>query len=369
MLETPTVPSAFPYRQGLALIATASLVAALAAALECHGVVAGSAPEAPFLPSMLYGIVLWGWWGIAAAALWTQAHRGSAPLLSWRGGLPHAFIGPVLAAAHAWVLQQTVEWLAARWTILGPAGYNGLQYLTWNRFFSELLIYAFAFAVAGLAQLKLASQREQLRALSLEKELAAAHLRALEMQIEPHFLFNALNAVASLVELGRGKEAVFTLERLNAILRRTLSAGGAARVKLAHELETLDDYLAIEQTRFADRLGVSMEIDPEALAADVPSFLLQPLIENAVRHGIARLEQGGQIAVAAQRCGQRLRLMVRNSCAAEAERANGHGIGLRNTRERLAYFYPGQCTFDARRRGDETFAVEIEIPFERGEAR
>ncbi len=265
-----------------------------------------------------------------------------------------------------WMLQRTVEALVRQWPVLGPAGYGSLDYITWHRFFSELLIYACAFALIGMVRLKLASQREQLRALSLEKQLAAAHLRALQMQIEPHFLFNTLNAIASLVELDRKDQAIATLERLNAILHRTLRDGSPARIRVAQELDLLDDYLAIEQTRFADRLHVDMAIDPEALSGMVPCFLMQPLVENAIRHGISRAEDGGSIHVKVERNGERLRLQVRDSGAgANGQAPDGHGIGLRNTRERLSHLYGER--FDLRAAPLEAggFEVAVELPYER----
>jgi two-component sensor histidine kinase len=354
------------FRQGLLVLAGATLVLALAAALECHSVVTASAPDGPFLPSAIYGLVLWGWWGLAAAVLWTVAENGTADFFALRAAMLQLLIGPALALAHMWMLQRTVEALVRQWPVLGPAGYGSLEYITWNRFFSELLIYGFAFALIGMVRLKLASQREELRALSLEKQLTAAHLRALQMQIEPHFLFNTLNAIASLVELDRKDQAIATLERLNAILQRTLRDGSPARIRVAQELDLLDDYLAIEQTRFADRLHVDMAIDPEALAGMVPCFLMQPLVENAIRHGISRAEDGGCIHVKVERAGERLRLQVRDTGpGANGHAPDGHGIGLRNTRERLSHLYGEQFDFRAEPLPAGGFEVAVELPYER----
>ena len=161
-METPV------FRQGLLILAGATLVFALAAALECHSVVTASDPNGPFLPSALYGLVLWGWWGTAAAVLWTVAENGTADFFSRRATTLQLLVGPALALAHIWMLQRTVEALVRGWPALGPAGYGSLQYIAWNRFFSELLIYGFAFAFVGMVRLKLESQREEMRALALE---------------------------------------------------------------------------------------------------------------------------------------------------------------------------------------------------------
>jgi two-component sensor histidine kinase len=354
------------FRQGLLVLAGAALVFASAAALECHSVVTASAPDGPLLPSALYGLVLWGWWGLAAAVLWSVAENSTADFFSLRATMLQLLIGPALALAHIWILQRTVEALVVWWPVLGPAGYGSLEYMTWNRFFSELLIYGFAFALIGMVRMKLASQREELRALSLEKQLSAAHLRALQMQIEPHFLFNTLNAIASLVELDRKEQAIATLERLNAILHRTLQDGTPARIRVAQELDLLDDYLAIEQTRFADRLRVDMAVDPEALAGTVPCFLMQPLVENAIRHGISRCEDGGSIHVTVARNGERLRLQVRDTGpGANGQAPNGHGIGLRNTRERLSHLYGERFQLHAAPLDGGGFEVAVELPYER----
>jgi two-component sensor histidine kinase len=350
----------------LLVLAGATLVLASSAALECHSVVTASVPQAPLLPSALYGLVLWGWWGVAASILWIVAENGTTDFFSLRAAIWQFFIGPALAAAHIWVLQSTIEWIVGRWPVIGPAGYGSLNYLSWNRFFFELLVYAFAFALVGMVRLKLVSQREELRALELEKQLAAAHLRALQMQLEPHFLFNTLNAIASLVELDRKREAIETLERLNAILHRTLRDGTPPRIRVAQELALLDDYLSIEQTRFADRLRVDLAIDPEALAGMIPCFLMQPLVENAIRHGISRSEEGGSIHVKVERKGERLRLQVRDSGAGgNGQAADGHGIGLRNTRERLSRMYGEQFDLRAEPLAAGGFEVAVELPYER----
>ena len=351
------------------VVAAASLVFAMVAALECHSVVTATAPDAPWLPSALYGLTLWGWWGCIASAIWTVAEKRSAHFFSLRSGLVQILIGSAVAAAHMWALQRTVELLVRWWPVLGPAGYGSLQYFTWNRFFFELLIYGFVFGLIGVVHLKVVSQREAMRALSLEKQLSVAHLRALQMQIEPHFLFNTLNAIASLVELDRKDQAIQTLERLNAILQRTLRESTPTKIKLAQELELTEDYLAIEQTRFADRLHVDMAIDPSALGGLVPCFLLQPLIENAIRHGVSRSEEGGTIQVTVARTGARLQLVVRDNCAGvNGHATNGHGIGLKNTQERLSHLYGGQFDFRAGALEAGGFEVSVGLPYERGGA-
>src|SRR6202034_404315 len=143
-------------------------------------------------------------------------------------------------------------------------------------------------------------QREAMKSLALQQQLSEAQLRALQMQLEPHFLFNTLNAITTLVELGRQREASEMLGHLNAILKSTLKRTTPEKVPLSQELEVVENYLAIEQVRFADRLRIEIKVDPSALDGLVPCFLLQPIVENAIRHGIAHCENDGVVEASAK---------------------------------------------------------------------
>ena len=212
-----------------------------------------------------------------------------------------------------------------------------------NRFGMEVLLYGFVLGITGIIQFQIRAQRDALKSLELQKQLSAAHLRALQMQLEPHFLFNTLNAITTLVELERSKEAAEMLSHLNAILKSTLKRTTPEKVPLSQELEIMENYLAIEQVRFADRLRIEIKADPSALDGLVPCFLLQPIVENAIRHGIANCENEGLVEASARRDGSMLHLRVRDSGPGlSAHPQNGHGIGLRNIRERLAHFYQGE---------------------------
>jgi LytS/YehU family sensor histidine kinase len=235
-----------------------------------------------------------------------------------------------------------------------------------NRFGIEILVYGLVFSVTGIIQYQFRAQRESMRSLDLERQLSVAHLRALQMQLEPHFLFNTLNAITTLVELGRPKQAAEMLGYLNAILKTTLQRTTPERVPLSQEIELVENYLAIEQVRFADRLQLELKVDPSALAGLVPCFLLQPIVENAIRHSIALCENEGLIAASATREGGLLRLRVRDNGTPVGRRvqSDGHGIGLTNTRERLAHFYPGRFAMTAATLDAGGFEVAITIPYE-----
>jgi LytS/YehU family sensor histidine kinase len=157
------------------------------------------------------------------------------------------------------------------------------------------------------------------------------------------------------------------LSHLNAILKSTLKRTTPEKVLLSQELEIMENYLAIEQVRFADRLRIEIKVDPGALDSLVPCFLLQPIVENAIRHGIAHCENEGQVEASARRVGHELHLRVRDTGRGfSTHRQNGHGIGLRNTRERLIHFY--QDAYEMKAQSMETggFEVAISIPYERG---
>jgi LytS/YehU family sensor histidine kinase len=235
-----------------------------------------------------------------------------------------------------------------------------------NRFGIEILLYGFVFAITGIIQFQFRAQRQTIRAVELERQLSTAHLQALQMQLEPHFLFNTLNAITTLVELGRQRQAAEMLAHLNSILKTTLQRAAPEKVPLFRELEIVENYLAIEQVRFADRLRLELKVDPNALDGLIPCFLLQPIVENAIRHGIAHCENEGFIEASARRDGNMLLLCVRDTGSTRSDRAQpgGYGIGLKNTRERLAHFYAGDYVMTAQSLDIGGFEVAITIPYE-----
>jgi LytS/YehU family sensor histidine kinase len=212
---------------------------------------------------------------------------------------------------------------------------------------------------------QVARQKEAVQSAELKEQLSKAHLHALQMQLEPHFLLNTLNAITALVEDGSQHEAAEMLSHLNAILKSTLVRQAPEKVSLAKELAVIEHYLAIEQIRFADRLHVEMSIDPRALDSMIPCFLLQPIIENAVRHGVAPLKIKGIIYASVERQGNMLHLSVRDNGPGSQNKSNpGHGIGLRNTEERLTHFYPKNHEFRSGDAESGGFEVSIIIPYE-----
>ena len=182
-----------------------------------------------------------------------------------------------------------------------------------------------------------------LKAAQLERSLADARLHALELQLQPHFLFNTLNAISGLVRSDRKGQAVTMIAGLADLLRYSLDHAGRQRVPLVEEMEMLRRYLELENARFPDRMSFHIALADDAQRAAVPILILQPLAENAVRHGIARTAAAGTIEVEANRVGERLHIRMRNSGMLDAEPVEG--IGLKNTRERLANLYGDTAHF------------------------
>ncbi len=328
---------------------------ALATASECHSIF--------HLPSLLYGIVLWGWWGCIAGALWTVGTRKpsflqfSPPAVAFQ-----ILIGCALGFVHLLLLSLSMH----DWGLHASSAAGSNSLLNINRFGMEFLTYGFIFGIVGILHFQIRAQHDSMKALELEKQLSAAQLRALQMQLEPHFLFNTLNAITALVELGRQAEAIQMLAHLNVILKSTLKRTAPEKIPLSQELEIVENYLAIEQVRFADRLHIEVKVDPGALDSLVPCFLLQPIVENAIRHGIAHCESNGIVEATARRDGNLLRLEVRDTGAHMNGHAKpGNGIGLKNTRERLAHFYHEAYDMVARPLEQGGFEVAITIPYER----
>ena len=266
---------------GVFVFSLATILALITAA-ECQSIT--------HLPSLAYGVVLWGWWATLATALWNLGRR--MPFLL--GFTVKAISIHVPLAAVLGVVHLVLLW-GVGFVTLGRQEYTSQQAMAHylfnlNRYGIEILVYGFIFGIVGVLRYQIDTQQQAMNSLELKRQLSLAQLRALQMQLEPHFLFNTLNAITTLVELGRQKEAVEMLGHLNAILKSTLKRTTPEKVPLAQELEIVESYLAIEQVRFADRLRIEIKVEPSALEGLVPCFLLQPIVENAIRHGIANCE-------------------------------------------------------------------------------
>lgn len=206
----------------------------------------------------------------------------------------------------------------------------------------------------------------EIKSSQLQAQLAQAQLSALKMQLHPHFLFNTLNAIVVLVRKGSNDEADRMLTGLSELLRCALDNIGAHEVSLKQELEFLDLYLAIEQVRFHDRLKIVRSVEPKTLDAIVPNLVLQPLVENAIRHGVGKHASAGLIVISANRKGKQLHIRIRDNgpgLPKNWRRSNGNGIGITNTQARLQQLYGNAAKLELEGAVDGGTVASLVIPF------
>jgi two-component system, LytTR family, sensor kinase len=210
--------------------------------------------------------------------------------------------------------------------------------------------------------------RLELRSSQLESQLTQAHLSALKMQIQPHFLFNTLNAIMVLVRQQKGREAEEMLGRLSDLLRCVLDDVDAQEVPLRRELEYVQLYLSIEEVRFQDRLRIEIAAAPEVLDAAVPHMILQPIVENAIRHGIGRSSSAGRIRISACQVSEMLEMKVQDDGPGLetglefGKSGQSHGIGLANTRARLRELYGDAARLLVENGEDGGVAATVVLP-------
>jgi two-component system, LytTR family, sensor kinase len=299
---------------------------------------------------------MWIWAAMTPAILWL-AERYSFEQRRWHRylaihagfSLAFAFVGAMLEASVAPWLDPKPTWTRSMW------------------FFSQVFIDMFSyFAILAVGQAKryhaLYAER-RLRAVHLEAELLRTKLQALEMQLRPHFLFNTLHTISALVRMDHRKEAVRMLAGLGELLRSVLRSEGQ-EVTLRRELEFIERYLEIEQVRFQSQLETRVEIEPGLLDALVPHLVLQPLVENALRHGL-QTDTSGLVEIRVRRELGMLVLSVRDSGEgpSEGRSAPKDGIGLGNTRARLSHLYGERQRLELTRGENGGGLVEVAIPY------
>lgn len=204
-------------------------------------------------------------------------------------------------------------------------------------------------------------RKQKFHSSQLAGQLGEAHLRLLKMQLHPHFLFNTLHSISTLVYTDP-KSADRMIAQLSDLLRVTLASPDLEMVRLRDELEYVSKYLLIEQVRFSDRLEVGYDIEDAALELPVPHLILQPLVENAVQHGISKVEKKGRIDVNAKIVGSTLRINIMDSGPGFSNGWKGHGLGLKNTRARLLQCYGAAATLDVRINGTGGAKVSLDLP-------
>ena len=285
------------------------------------------------------------------------------PLLMWGVSFGLAGVATALwAFIDAWVAQIQNPASEAGFTslLLGAMYIDATSLAAWS---------ALYFAINYFLQL----EEQNDRVLRLEAQAASAQLAMLRYQLNPHFLFNTLNSISTLVLLKQAEPANAMLSRLSAFLRYTLANEPTAQVTLAQEIETLKLYLDIEKMRFEERLRPHFMIDPAVSRARLPSLLLQPLIENAIKYAVTPQEEGADITISAQLAGQNVRITVSDTGAGLSAdpsdpttgvATESTGVGLANIRDRLAQAFGDQQRFDVHMGTDGGFTVVIEFPFQ-----
>lgn len=315
--------------------------------------------------ALLRGVVFWLLWVVSSPLILWLARTFPIPRREWLDGLLfHAPAGFIFSFAHLLVyvvissrLSKGVwpDSVSATLAEFQPVFLSSFAW--WSLIYWTILLASYAFDYYHRYQ------EGQLRASKLETELAQSQLAALKMQLHPHFLFNTLHSISALMREDV-EAADQMIARLGEFLRMTLRNSGEQETTLEQELKFLECYLEIERLRFQDRLTTRIEAEPDAMEARVPNLFLQPIVENAIRHGVARQMSEGVVAISARRDNGRLRVEVRDNGPGLAPK-NGmaDGVGLANTRSRLRRLYGDDHDFGMMNAAEGGLVVSLEIPF------
>jgi signal transduction histidine kinase len=320
--------------------------------------------ETQTLPdAMAYGLVAIGSAAVLGAAVWRFCARNPWPL-SVRG----AFYAKHLLAASAYA----ILWILAMYS--GDAALDGkpvLEFLTQGaktgvigwQFLMGVWLYGLVAGVAYGIQTRRRANESERRAMRAESALTAARLEALRSRLNPHFLFNALHTVGALVRQDPAL-AENAVERLGDILRQTLRDDVGETVSFREEWELTERYLEFEQLRYGDRLAVSQDVDPRAFDCRTPTFALQTLVENAVRHSIANRVEGGRVAITARVSDGTLHLRVRDDGPGRSTAPEGHGYGLRALGQRLEAVYGSSAALTVTAETPDGYEATLQVPCE-----
>ncbi len=311
---------------------------------------------------IVFHVALWFAWGLLSPLAYLFACRFPILRGNWWYRLPLALAGAVLLALCKLVLDYPiVEGLYCPEPGLMPfAQFYRMGFA--SQFHSYVMFAITMLGVVYAWKYFRAHQRREVETWQLQARLAQAQLQVLRMQLHPHFLFNALHAITHLIRT-RPDEAERVLARLGDLLRHMLDTAGEQVTTLGQELEFLRAYLDIEQVRFGPRLDVRVDVEPGLLEAPVPPLILQPIVENSIRHGIARCDGSGRIEIRAERVGGMIRLEVwDNGPGLEGVSPNGtrKRIGLANTQARLAHLFGADHRFEIK---NETKGVRATLEF------
>jgi len=323
----------------------------------------------PWLPLFATELASWLPWALATPFIIDLArkHPISRNVKARTVAVHLAAFAAITAVSETWstVLQiQFNPWGNRKWPTFVNTWSTTLLYQVLLLLIAYALILTVTHVAAALERLA----RQQVETARLNEELSRAQLATLRSQIEPHFMYNTLNAIAGLVRDRRNDAAVGMIVGLSEFLRRALEGSHKAQVTLAEEVEYLQRYVDIQKVRFGDRLRLSLDIPAELLDTKVPNLLLQPLVENAIKHGISKRVAGGAVRVSGAQHEGALRLSVYNDgpCAQEDFDATHTGVGIGNLRTRLQILHGSQSQLTLKR-GDAD-GVEVVVTLPLGEA-
>lgn len=311
-----------------------------------------------------YSLADWYVWALLSIPIIRFARRFPPEAgVSWRVGFVH--LGAAVVGSLAYVGLRAWVGQVHGWIIDEPVTFGEVfRPLLVKTFPFNLLIYGVIVSVSHAIDYYRKYHERTVQALELEKHLTEARLQSLLRQLKPHFLFNSLNGIASLM-YSDVAAADKMLVRLSELLRIAMAHSGAPMTTLREEIAFLEKYLEIERIRFRDRLEVGFAIDPTTLDARIPSLVLQPIVENAIRHGIEPHTRTGRIRLLATRAGGDLVLTVSdNGAGLPPGGFTREGIGTANTRARLAEMYGPRHRLEFRNEPEGGLRVTIAIPFE-----
>jgi two-component sensor histidine kinase len=316
-------------------------------------------------------LVVWYMWGCLSPLVLGLGRRYPCEGPSWfKGLLVHLPFGVILSAAH--IAAATAVRMVIRpfdvWSDVNPFL---IQYRVELRgfFLFDFFIYWAILGVGYAFDYRERYREREAQAARLKAQLAQAQLESLKMQLQPHFLFNTLHTISGLVRTNERQPAVDMIAGLSDLLRRALESADEQEVPLREEVKFIELYLDIQKVRFSDRLTVRMEIEPETLDALVPNLILQPLVENAIRHGISPKETAGVIVINSYRDDRMLRIRVCDDgpgLQSGWRMEESEGIGLANTCERLKYLYGAEHRFDLSNGAGGGMIAAIAVPFRVG---
>lgn len=314
-----------------------------------------------------YQLITWLAWIVLVPVALRLRRRWPLERTRLERALPAHLVAIILlCAVHSCIAVIT------NWLFLQPGqSFAGMQLTalltyTWLRDLPfAALFYGLILGIGSAFDYYRQFRERQLRASQLETQLAQAQLQMLKMQLHPHFLFNTLNGITGLVRDNDNEAAVQMLVGLSDLLRQTLDNAGKQEVRLGDELEWLELYLKLQQIRFSDRLLVSIDAAPETLDALVPNLITQPLVENAIRHGLAPRAAPGLVSLSAQRIDGRLEIRVCDDGVGLPEGwrlASSEGMGLSNTEVRLRQLYREDFALEVRNREQGGVEARLAIP-------